>query len=307
MPSRPAGEVAGTPTEVFVTHRDTLFRIVYNLLGSVADTEDVLQETWLSWSGRQGRPDPIGPGTARAYLVKIAVNHVLARRAVITRRRESYVGPWLPEPLITPDLDAGGADQAVRAESVSMALLVVLETLSPLERAVFVLGDIFGYQATEIAEILDRSPAAVRQLAHRARGHVQAGQPRFRVDPRIQRRVTEKFLSAALGGDLATLLEMVSPGVTMWTDGGGQARGASLRPVRDRAKVVRLLAGYARRPPLDLSVKYWWVNGEPAAVVFSGDSLRAVITLGLSPTDGLVSGVYVVANPDKLACPGSGS
>jgi RNA polymerase sigma factor (sigma-70 family) len=299
-----------TSTEVFVAHRELLFRIAYNLLGSVHDAEDILQETWLSWSGRQSRSDPAGVDNARAYLVKIAVNHALARRASATRRRESYVGPWLPEPLITdgagPD-GAGpdGADHVLRAESVSMALLVVLETLSPLERAVFVLYDVFGYQYPEIAGILGRSPAAVRQLAHRAREHVQAGRPRFRADPRVQREVTEKFLAAALGGDMATLLEMMSPEVTMVTDGGGKARGAGLRPVSGRERVARLLAGYARRPPFDVGVRYWHVNGDPAAVVFSGDSLQAVIVLDLSPDD-LVRAVYTVANPDKLACAGSG-
>ena len=302
-------EMSSTPvetsTEVFVAHRELLFRIVYNLLGSVPDTEDILQETWLSWSGRQSRPDPAGVDNARAYLVKIAVNHALARRASATRRRESYVGPWLPEPLITADAGPDGADHALRAESVSMALLVVLETLSPLERAVFVLYDVFGYQYPEIAGILGRSPAAIRQLAHRAREHVQAGRPRFRADPRVQREVTEKFLAAALGGDLATLLEMMSPEVVMVTDGGGKVRGAGLRPVSGRERVARLLAGYARRPPLDVGVRYWHVNGDPAAVVFSGDSLQAVIVLDLSPDD-LVRAVYTVANPDKLARPGPG-
>ena len=287
-----------------MAHRDLLFRIVYDLLGSVADTEDTLQETWLSWTARRSRSDPSGICNARAYLVKIAVNHALARRASIVRRRESYVGPWLPEPLITAEGDADGADKALRTESVSMALLVVLETLSPLERAVFVLYDVFGYQYPEIAEILGRSPSAIRQLAHRAREHVQAGRPRFRADPQVQRQVTEKFLVAALGGNLAMLLEMMSPEVTMWTDGGGKVRTAGLRPVSGRAKVARLLAGYARRPPLDVAVRYWHVNGEPAAVVFSGDSPQAVIVLDLSPDD-LVRAVYTIANPDKLAWPES--
>jgi RNA polymerase sigma factor (sigma-70 family) len=307
MPATAAGETADAPTELFVAHRPALFGIVYNLLGSVADTEDILQETWLSWSGRQRRSGHADIGNTRAYLVKIAVNHAFARQASITRRKENYVGPWLPEPLITDDGDADGAYTPLRAESVSMALLVVLETLSPLERAVFVLYDVFGYPYPEIAEILERSPAAIRQVAHRAREHVHARRPRFRADPLILRQVTERFLAAALGGDLATLLEMMSPGITMWTDGGGKVRAASLRPVSERAKVARLLVGYARRPPLDLSVKYWRVNGDPAAVVFSGDSLQAVLVLDLSPDDGLVRTVYAVANPDKLGWSGSGT
>ncbi len=239
--------------------------------------------------------------------MKIAVNHAFARQASITRRKENYVGPRLPEPLSTEDGEADRAHKALLAESVSMALLVVLETLSPLERAVFVLYDVFGYPYPEIAEILECSPVAIRQVAHRAREHVHARRPRFRTDPLILRQVTGRFLAAALGGDLATLLAMMSPGITMWTDGGGKVRAAGLRPVSERTKVARLLAGYARRPPLDLSVRYWRVNGDPAAVVFSADALQAVLVLDLSPDDGLVRAVYAVDNPDELGWSGSGS
>jgi RNA polymerase sigma-70 factor (ECF subfamily) len=174
-------------TGVFVDHRELLFGVVYNMLGSVADTEDVLQETWLSWTARGGGAPLEGVDNPRAYLVRVAVNHALRRRAVISRRQETYVGAWLPEPLVA-DEGADTADgPALRSESVSLAMLVVLESLTPLERAVFVLGEVFGYPHAEIAEIIDRSPAAVRQLAHRAREHVNARRPRYEAHPRVRR------------------------------------------------------------------------------------------------------------------------
>ncbi|MFJ3671275.1 RNA polymerase sigma factor SigJ [Streptomyces sp. NPDC090106] len=294
-------------TEVFVGYRELLFSIVYNLLGSVADTEDVLQETWLSWSAKVSRSGSTEIDNPRAYLVRIAVNHALARKAALKRRRETYVGPWLPEPLVTRGTGgtessaADAAQGALRTESVSMALMVVLETLSPLERAVFVLHDVFGYAHQEIAGILDRNPSSVRQLAHRARAHVQARRPRYQADPQIQRQVTERFIDAALGGDLGLLMHMLAPDVTMWTDGGGKVRTAGLRPVVGREKVCRLLAGYAQRAPQDIDIHYRHVNGDPSAVVFSEDSPYAVLVMDLTPEDAQVRGIYAVINPDKLA------
>ncbi|NGO74371.1 sigma-70 family RNA polymerase sigma factor [Streptomyces sp. YC504] len=303
-------ETAGTDaaTQVFVDHRELLFSVVYNILGSVADTEDVLQETWLSWAGR-GRGAPQAPvEKPRAYLVRIAVNHALARRAVEDRRREMYAGPWLPEPLVAADSPVENADageRALRGEAVSMALLVVLETLSPLERAVFVLNEVFGYAHTEIAEILDRSASAVRQLAHRARSHVRSRRPRFEAHPRVRRQATERFVAAALGGDLATLLEILAPDVTLWTDGGGKARSVP-RPVRGRDKVARTLAGFASRPPADLDVRYRSVNGDAAAVVYAEGAPFAVMVMDLAAEGEGVSDVYIVTDPEKLAGVGRG-
>lgn len=301
----PAADAIEASTEVFVGYRELLFSIVYNLLGTVADTDDVLQETWLSWSAKKCRTPYEEIDNPRAYLVRIAVNHALARKAVIKRRRETYVGPWLPEPLVTRGGDeepaAEPAHRALQSESVSMALMVVLETLSPLERAVFVLHDVFGYAHAEIAGILDRNPSSVRQLAHRARAHVQARRPRYQADPQVQQQVTERFIDAALGGDLALLMEMLAPDVTMWTDGGGKVRTAGLRPVIGREKVCRLLAGYAGRTPKDIDIHYRHVNGDPSAVVFSEDSPYAVLVMDLTPESDQVRGIYAVVNPDKLA------
>ncbi|MBY8343608.1 RNA polymerase sigma factor SigJ [Streptomyces spinosirectus] len=284
-------------TDVFMNHRELLFGLVYNMLGSVADTEDVLQETWLSWSGRGTE----GVANPRAYLVRISVNHALQRRASVNRRRETYVGPWLPEPLVADD--TGADDPAVRTESVSLAMLVVLESLTPLERAVFVLNEVFGYAHTEIAEIIERSPAAVRQLAHRAREHVHARRPRYRAHPRVRREATERFVRAALGGDIAELMEILAPDVTVWTDGGGNRKPAGLRPVHGRDKAVRLLTAYAQRDGVrhsDLELRYRRVNGDDAAVLFDGDSPYAVMVMDLTPEGDRVSGIYVVTNPDKL-------
>ena len=281
--------MSDTPqTRVFLEHRELLFSIVYNMLGSVADTEDVLQETWLSWSTREGIENP------RAYLVRIAVNAALARRTSINRRREEYYGPWLPEPVVS------AADPVEQAETVSMAMLVVLETLSPLERAVFVLHEVFGYAHGEIGEILDRSPAAVRQLAHRAREHVQARRPRFEADPQVRLEVTEKFVAAIVGGDLKALMEVLAPDVTLWADGGGKARAAGLHPVQGRDKIAQLIIGDAdRRPIPSLGVRYRTVNGDPSALLLSGDTPFAVIVLDV---DGdRITGIFAVTNPDKLS------
>jgi RNA polymerase sigma-70 factor (ECF subfamily) len=296
-------EVSGIPvpaaeqaTGVFVEHRELLFGVVYNMLGSVADTEDVLQDTWLSWSRRGAG----GIGNPLAYLVRIAVNHALQRRALVSRRRETYVGPWLPEPLVADE--DGADDPALRTESVSLAMLVVLESLSPLERAVFVLHEVFGYAHPEIAEIIDRTPAAVRQLAHRARAHVHARRPLYEAHPRVRREATERFVRAALGGDIAGLMEILAPDVTVWTDGGGMRKQA-LRPVHGREKAARLLTGYAKRggaQALGLEVHYRRVNGDDAAVLFEHDSPYAVIVLDLTPEGDRVSNLFVVTNPDKL-------
>ncbi|KOV96892.1 RNA polymerase subunit sigma-24 [Streptomyces sp. NRRL B-1140] len=294
------GSPLDAATGMFVEHRELLFGVVYNILGGVADTEDVLQETWLSWTARGGGAPLAGVDNPRAYLVRVAVNHALRRRAVISRRQETYVGPWLPEPLVAPEESETAETPALRSESVSLAMLVVLESLTPLERAVFVLGEVFGYPHAEIAEIIDRSPAAVRQLAHRAREHVHARRPRYEAHPRVRREATERFVRAALGGDIAELMEVLAPDVTAWTDAGGKRRRAGLRPVHGREKVARLLT--AGRGGPDRPVwHYRRVNGDDAAVLFDGDAPFAVLVLDLTPQGDRVRGIYVVANPDKLA------
>ncbi|GAB2637690.1 RNA polymerase sigma factor SigJ [Nocardia goodfellowii] len=294
--------VGDEATRIFAEHRELLFSIVYNLLGTVADTEDVLQDTWLAWVPRN-RPGAAAITSPRAYLVRIAVNNALARRAVLARRRETYVGPWLPEPLVsdTPEVrdSADPADPALRAESVSMAMLVVLETLSPLERAVFVLHDVFGYPHAEIGEILGRETTAIRQLAHRARAHVHARRPRYQADPRTQRAVTERFLAAQVGGDVNALLELLAPDVTFWSDGGGKSR-AALRPIQGADKIARLITSPVVTGVPELGIEHRWVGGDPSAVILSGRSLFAVVVLDIDPDTEKVRGIYAVRNPEKL-------
>ncbi|MFI6575601.1 RNA polymerase sigma factor SigJ [Nocardiopsis sp. NPDC050513] len=283
-------------TDHYVDHRELLFSVVYGMLGTVADTEDVLQETWLAWSARHRDRTAPPVGHPRAYLVRVAVNQALARQEAVRRRRESYLGPWLPEPLVTGE-DASA--EVLRTESVSLALLVVLESLSPLERAVFVLREVFGYGNTEIAGILGRTPAAVRQLGRRARRHVRARRPRYEADPGLQRAVTGRFVEAALSGDVATLMEVLAPDVTMWNDGGGKVRRASRRPIEGRDRVARFLVGIATgRDPIR-EFTHELVNDTPAALLLREGELFAAVVLDLRGDR--VSDIYTVANPDKLA------
>lgn len=287
-------------TQLFLEHRRLLFSVVYNLLGSIADTEEVLQETWLAWTRHSDRLDADEIENPRAYLVRVAVNQALTQQSVISRRRETYVGPWLPEPLVADAAEAEFTDSASNAESVSMALLVVLETLSPLERAVFVLHEAFGYQHTEISEILGRKPQAIRQIAHRARKHVEARRPRYRPDRKVQERVTERFISAALGGDLSELMKVLAPDVTLCADGGGKAPAPG-KPIEGREKVARLFAGFATRPLSGLSMHFRLANGEPSVLLLDGDTPWFILILDLTPDGEQIRSIYGISNPDKLA------
>lgn len=297
IPGRPADRIPDSATDAFLGHRELLFSVTYNMLGTVADTEDVLQEVWLAWATRHGRPDAAPVDNPRAYLVRAAVNQALARRAAMSRRQETYVGSWLPEPRVTEE----APDGAERAEQLSMAVLVVLESLSPLERAVFVLHDVFGFAHPEIAGILDRSPAAVRQLATRARRHVRDRRPRHRPRTAVHAEVTEKFAEAALGGDLRALMEVLAPDVTLWTDGGGKGPAVSLHPVRGRDRVAAVFTAVARAmPPQGFDIRYRRVAADPGALVFSGDSPLAVVVVDLVPGGDTIASVFSVTNPDKL-------
>ncbi|MEP6815350.1 MAG: sigma-70 family RNA polymerase sigma factor, partial [Marmoricola sp.] len=195
-----------TAPDVFANHRDLLFTVAYEMLGSAADAEDVVQEAWLRWAqvDQEQVRDP------RAYAVRIVTRLALNQMRTLSRRRETYVGPWLPEPMLTaPDV----AEDVVLAESVSMAMLVVLETLGPTERAVFVLREVFGFELAEIAEAVDRSPAAVRQIAHRAREHVRARRPESTATKAEHAEVTRRFAEAAVTGDIDALLGLLAPDV----------------------------------------------------------------------------------------------
>ena len=278
-------------TAVFEAQRPYLRAVAYRLLGRVGDAEDVVQEAWLRWR----EVDRATVMDDRAYLTQVTTRLAIDRLRREQRRRETYVGPWLPEPVaLEPDV----ADRVELADSVEMALLVVLETLSPLERAVFVLREAFGAPYEEIALVVDRSEEAVRQLAHRARQHVDERRPRFDADARTRREVTERFLAAAAGGDVDALMELLAPDVTLVSDGGGVVR-AALRPIEGADAVARWLAGVAARGLAEPSMEVVELNGGPAAVVRSRGELQAAIVLGVA--GGRVRAVYLVANPEKLA------
>ncbi|MGV0789533.1 RNA polymerase sigma-70 factor [Mycolicibacterium sp. XJ2] len=282
--------------QTFADHRNLLFAIAYRILGSAADAEDVVQDAWFKWSAddRSQVSDP------KAYLSRIVSNLSMDRLRSTQRQRETYVGPWLPEPILTePD----AADDAVTADSVSLAMLVVLETLSPLERAVFVLKEAFDFSYAEIAEAVERSESAVRQAAHRAREHVQARRPRFEADRAKKRQVTERFFAASVGGDINALLEMLAPEVTLWTDGGGKVRQA-LRPLIGAANVARWLAGTAKRPYegveiADMTAEVVEINGGPGIVLSGAGRIIATLTVDLDD-DGRIATIHNIANPDKL-------
>ena len=279
-------------TEAFVAHRNLLFTVAYELLGSAADAEDVLQETWLRWAERDGADEEVRD--ERAYLVRITSRLALNRLRTLSRRKESYVGPWLPEPLLTaPDV----ADDVELAESVSMAMLLVLETLSPTERAVFVLREVFDVPYDEIAEAVGKSPAAVRQIAHRAREHVAARRPREAVSAEQSRRAIETFLAAGRTGDLQSLLDVLAPDVVLVSDGGGRKQ-AALRPITGADKVLRFLVGVTAKNGL-ATVEPAYVNGSPALRLHLDGQLDGVLALRIEGDR--VTGLYYVRNPDKLS------
>ena len=275
----------------FVEHRGLLFTVAYEMLGSAADAEDVLQESWLRWAA----VDRDTVRDERAYLVRIVTRQALNHLRSVSRRREDYVGEWLPEPLLTsPDV----ADDVELAESVSIAMLTVLETLAPTERAVFVLREVFDVPYDEIAEAVDKSPASVRQIAHRARDHVAARRPRVQVARSEHEQVVAKLAQAINTGDLQALMDVLAPDVVSVADGGGRVRGAARRPVVGAEKLANYLlhgvAKYTGRMTLSPMV----VNGQPGLRVEVDGEIAGAVTVGVE--NGKVSRIYAIANPEKL-------
>ncbi|MET8535642.1 RNA polymerase sigma-70 factor [Streptomyces sp. NPDC005065] len=267
----------------FVAHRSLLFTVAYEMLGSAADAEDVLQESWLRWADvdRSQVRDP------RAYLVRTVTRQALNRLRTMSRSREEYVGEWLPEPLLTsPDV----AEDVELAESVSIAMLTVLETLGPTERAVFVLREVFEMPYGEIAEAVGKSAAAVRQIARRAREHVAARRPRVQVSRSEQQAVVERFLAALRTGQLQELLDVMAPDVVLIADGGGLAAAAPA-PIHGAELVAKMLA----RP--DRVVSAVWLNGAPAGRIEIDGRVAAV---SLVVENGRVTRIHAMANPRKL-------
>ncbi|MFJ9737761.1 RNA polymerase sigma-70 factor [Streptomyces sp. NPDC101166] len=280
-------------TEAFVAHRNLLFTVAYEMLGSAADAEDVLQETWLRWV----KVDLDGVGDQRAYLLRITTRQALNRLRTMKRRREAYVGQWLPEPLVTaPD----AAEDLELAESLSMAMMLVLESLSPTERAVFVLREVFEVDYDDIAGAVGKTPAAVRQIAHRARAHVDARRPRRTASARETRAALESFQRALETGNPQDLLDVLAPDVVLLSDGGGVKR-AALRPIVGAENIVRFYLGGATSAARFEATITWEstvVNGSPALAVHREGELDGVMAVRLE--DGRIAGLYFVRNPEKL-------
>ena len=286
---------AGQPddhAERFTLLRPLLFTIAYEILGTATESEDVLQESYLRWA----EVDLTTVQDTKAYLAQLVTRQALNALRAQARRREEYVGPWLPEPLLVDTADA--STDVVLAESVSMAMLVVLETLSPDERAVFVLREVFGFSHDEIASAIGKSSASVRQLAHRAREHVQARRKRFDpVDPKLSMELTTQFFATAATGDVDALIALLAPDVTWTADSAGKV-SAARRPIVGADKVARLILGLLRFAGDEGRVEPAFYNGAPALVLYLGDSLEGVISVEL--TDGKISHFYAMRNPEKL-------
>ena len=288
-------QVEPDPTELFEQYRSTLVGAAYRILGSHVEAEDVVQEAWIRWAD----VDHVTIDSPRAYLLTVTSRVALNRVRHLATRRESYVGPWLPEPVASePDPRSDGAAATQLADDVSMAMLIVLESLSPLERAAFVLTEVFGMAAPEVGEALDRSPAAVRQLVRRARSHVAARQPRQAVSKDRHRQVTERFMSAAAGGDVTQLLQILAPDVVLVTDGGG-IKQAALRPIHGAERVLRFFAGVMAKPEsagTDFALRR--VNGELAIVVNNDGELDGVFFVTVE--DDRITALHGIRNPEKL-------
>ncbi len=282
---------AGNPaTETFLAHRNLLFTVAYEMLGSAADAEDVLQETWLRWV----KADVEQVHDHRAYLIRVTTRQSLNRLRSMKHRKEAYFGPWLPEPLLTaPD----AAEDVELAESLSMALMLVLETLSPTERAVFVLREAFDVGYDEIAAAVGKSPAAVRQIAYRARRHVDARRPREAVSSGETRAALEAFRRALEAGDLQGLLDVLAPEVVLVSDGGG-VKQAAPRPVISAGKVARFIVGGSGKAEVTLNAQTTTVNGGPALILRVDGEIDGVIAIRVE--DARITGLYYVRNPQKL-------
>ena len=282
-------------TRTFLEHRSLLFGIAYRMLGTAMDAEDMVQETFLRWQ----QTDPAEVESPRAFLTtiitRLCIDHLRSARV----QRESYIGPWLPEPVLTADT-AGPAASFALSESISMALLIMLEKLSPAERAAFLLREVFGYDYAKLATILDRSQAATRQLVSRARRKLErAAGDRSPVAGPHKRpsRLTEQFLFAANGGDMEGLLNLLAPDATVWSDGGGKA-AAARRPIQGAEKVAAFFLGLARQAPAGAVGWFTEINGETGFILYEDG--RPTTALVPHVVDGRIHAVYAVRNPDKL-------
>jgi RNA polymerase sigma-70 factor, ECF subfamily len=283
--------------ESFETYRPYLFAIAYRMLGSAMDAEDIVQETYLRYQTHQ----PEHVDSLKAYLTTILTRLCMDQLQLARRKREQYVGPWLPEPIQT-DEAAETSDPERRVdleESISLAFLMLLEQLQPFERAVFLLREVFGYEFTEIATILEKSEAACRRSFSRAKQHLRDHRPRFPASRETHRQLLTGFLRAVQVGDMAALTGMLAEDVTLWADGGGKVKGAATRPVYGRDSVARFMVGTRRFWPDDARVEPEEVNGQIALVVYIGGQPFTVLTVEVE--QGKIQAIRIVANPEKLS------
>ena len=283
--------------ESFETYRHYLFAIAYRMLGSAMDAEDMVQETYLRY--QTTKPETIH--SLKAYLTTILTRLCMDQLDLARRKREVYVGPWLPEPILTAETpEAADPEKRVETEeSVSLAFLVLLEQLQPFERAVFLLREVFEYEFSEIATMLDKSEAACRRSFSRAKLHLRAHRPRFPASSQTHQQLLNRYFQAVQGGDMTPLMNLLSENVTLWADGGGKVKQAALRPIHGRDAVARFSLGTRRFWPENSRVELEEVNGQPALIVRTGDHAFAVLTIDVE--QGQIQAIRIIANPDKLA------
>jgi RNA polymerase sigma-70 factor, ECF subfamily len=288
--------------ESFETYRTYLFAIAYRMLGSAMDAEDMVQETYIR--SQATPPEPIR--SLRAYLSTILIRLCMDQLKLARRKREEYVGPWLPEPILTeitsPSADSGGGDPAERVdreESISLAFLVLLERLQPFERAVFLLREVFAYEFAEIATMLGKSEAACRRSVSRAKKHLSEHRPRFPASPQTRRQLLTRFFQAVETGEMTPLRNLLSEDVTLWADGGGKIKRAALRPISGREAVARFSLGTKRFWPENARVEVAEVNGQAALIIRTGEKVFSVLTIEVE--QGQIQAIRIIANPDKLA------
>jgi len=283
--------------EAFETYRSYLFAIAYRMLGSAMDAEDIVQETYL----RYQNTDPATIHSLKAYLTTIHTRLCMDQLQLARRKREQYIGPWLPEPILTEDmLDAANPETRVELEeSISLAFLVLLEQLQPFERAVFLLREVFEYEFAEIATMLEKSEVACRRSFSRVKQHLVKGRPRFPPTPEMHQHLLTSFLTAVQGGDMTTLTGLLSENVVLWADGGGKVRQAALRPIRGRDAVARFTLGTRRFWPENASVEREEVNGQAALIIRTNGDIFSILTMDVE--QGHIQTIRVIANPEKLA------
>ncbi len=283
--------------ESFETYRPYLFSIAYRMLGSAMDAEDMVQETYLRYQTTPSEPIR----TLKVYLTTIIIRLCMDQLQLARRKREVYVGPWLPEPILTTPTPASEdpAERVEREESISLAFLVLLEQLQPFERAVFLLREVFEYDFAEIATMLDKSEAACRRSFSRAKLHLRAHRPRFPASPETHRQLLSGYFQAAQGGDMTALMDLLSENVTLWADAGGKIKQAALRPIVGRDAVARFSLGTMRFLPEDYQTEIAEVNGQAAVITRAGGQALFVLTIEVE--EGHIQAIRLIANPEKFA------